>query len=148
MQFSAPRKGNKLILNVTSLIDVMFLLLIFFLVTSTFRQQPAIQLDLPASASAESVEQGPAVLTLAEDGSVYLDQRRIVEDDLVEALAARLEETGDDRIILRADSASTLGRAVELMDRIKDSGFTRISLTARRPDTDEGGRLDGAADAP
>jgi biopolymer transport protein ExbD len=148
MQFTTPRKGNKLILNVTSLIDVMFLLLIFFLVTSTFRQQPAIQLDLPASASAENVEQGPAVLTLAEDGSVYLDQQRIGEAELVAALRARQEETGDDRIILRADSASTLGRAVELMDRIKESGFTRISLTARRPDDDKGGRLDGTADAP
>jgi len=150
MQFAPQRKGNRLIINVTSLIDVMFLLLIFFLVTSTFKHQPAIQLELPRSTTAEPIAAGPAVLYLTDEGEIYLEDRRLAEDEIVPALRQRLVEDGDDNIVLRSDAHTEFERVVWLMDMIKESGFSRVSMSARVDvgDGSGGGRLDEGSHAP
>jgi len=132
MQFAPPKKGRGVIINVTSLIDVMFLLLIFFLVSSTFKQQPAINLDLPSSSTVQAVDDGPATVYLTDDGAVYLEGRLLSEDEILSTLRQQLASSGDDRIVLRADQGSRHGRVVHLMDLIKESGFRRVSLAARR----------------
>ncbi|MBM4129438.1 biopolymer transporter ExbD [bacterium] len=118
-------------LNVTSLIDVMFLLLIFLLVTSSFRRQPAVTVVLPRSATAEEAVDTPAILYLTGDGRVFLDERAVTEADLPPLLAQMKSDTGEDRMVLRADAAAQHGDVVRLLDVIKQSGFTRISLSAR-----------------
>jgi biopolymer transport protein ExbD len=132
MEFWQRKRANRLIINVTSLIDVMFLLLIFFMVTSTFKNQPAIQLMLPRSASAEDVPMTPAVLYLTAEGTIYLNQRVVSEAELGPALRRLQSEDADDRIILRADARAAHGDVVRLIDQVKESGFTRVSLSARR----------------
>ena len=138
MQFAPPRKGRRVIINVTSLIDVMFLLLIFVLVSSTFKQQPAINLDLPSSSTVQAVDDGPATLYLTDAGAVYLEGRMLEEDEVLPTLRQLLASSGDDRIVLRADQDSRHGRVVKLMDLIKESGFRRVSLAARRPVAEPG----------
>jgi len=132
MQFSIPKKGRKILINVTSLIDVMFLLLIFFLVSSTFRDQPAINLVLPDSTTAEATAEGPAVLYLTSDGKVYLNGDILPGETVQEALRQLQAETGDDRIVLRADTQSEHGFVVDLIDTVKKSGFTKVSLSAKK----------------
>ena len=132
MQLSIPKKGRKILINVTSLIDVMFLLLIFFLVSSTFRDQPAINLVLPDSTTAEATAEGPAVLYLTSDGKVYLNGDILPGENVQEALRQLQAETGDDRIVLRADTQSEHGFVVDLIDTVKKSGFTRVSLSAKK----------------
>jgi biopolymer transport protein ExbD len=133
MNFRPSKKGRGLIINITSLIDVMFLLLIFFMVTSTFKNQPAINLVLPRSATASETVDTPAILFLTAEGDVYLNDTLIDK----ESLAGRLEklnvESGEDRMVLRADENAAHGDVVELIDTIKQSGFTRVSLSARVP---------------
>ncbi len=150
MQFTAPRRGNRLFINVTSLIDVMFLLLIFFLVTSTFKHQPAIKLDLPSSTTAEPVLAGPAVIYLTSDGAIYLDELELAEEEIVPALRQRLAEGGDDSIVMRSDTRTEFGHVVRLMDMIKESGFTHVSMSARIADGDPtgGAHLDDRPDGP
>jgi biopolymer transport protein ExbD len=135
MDFLPPRKGSRLIINVTSLIDVMFLMLIFFMVTSQFRDQPAINLVLPRSASAEETPVTTAVLYLTADGGVYLNDQPLGLDQLKPALRQLLAAGADDRIILRADARASHGDVVRLIDLVKESGYTRVSLSARRPET-------------
>ena len=95
MNFRPEKSGRGLIINVTSLIDVMFLLLIFFMVTSTFRNQPAVNLVLPRSATAT--------------GSLAL-REEVVADGLAGKLA--LVETpaaaGGDQTMLPASEAAKL----------------------------------------
>ncbi len=146
MEFAPQRRGSRLIINVTSLIDVMFLLLIFFLVTSTFKTQPAIELDLPHSTTAQPVPLGPAVIYLTQDGAVYLDDRRLEEAEIVPALRQRLAEGGDDAIVMRSDERTDFGSVVRLMDMIKESGFTRVSVSAQVDAA--AARLDDAAGGP
>ena len=133
MNFRAAKKGHSLIINITSLIDVMFLLLIFFMVTSTFRNQPAINLVLPRSSTASETVDTPTIVFLTDGGQVYLNDRPLAREDLPLALEQLHATTGDDRIVLRADEDASHGRVVEMIDTIKQSGFTRVSLSARQP---------------
>ncbi len=133
MRFRPESKGRGLIINVTSLIDVMFLLLIFFMVTSTFKNQPAINLILPRSATATETVDTPSVLYLTSDDKIYLNDTAVDESRLPELLGQLRTSSSEDRMVLRADEKAAHGRVVELIDIIKQSGFTRVSLSARAP---------------
>ena len=133
MKFRSEKKGRGLILNVTSLIDVMFLLLIFFMVTSTFKNQPAITLVLPRSATATETVDTPSVVYLTSGGEVYLNDALVDPERLPQLLGQLRAASKEDRMVLRADENASHGRVVELIDTIKQSGFTRVSLSARAP---------------
>ena len=111
----------------------MFLLLIFFMVTSTFKNQPAINLVLPRSATASETVDTPAVLFLTAEGDIYLNDTLIDMDSLAVRLEQMHTDSGEDRMVLRADEKAAHGDVVELIDTIKQSGFTRVSLSARVP---------------
>jgi biopolymer transport protein ExbD len=131
VNFRERKRGRSLVLNVTSLIDVMFLMLIFLLVTSSFRSQPAVTVVLPRSATAEEAVDTPSILYLTVDGRVFLNERLVTEAELPPLLTQLKADTGEDRMVLRADAGAQHGSVVRLIDTIKQSGFTRISLSAR-----------------
>jgi biopolymer transport protein ExbD len=133
MNFRPPRKGRGLIINITSLIDVMFILLIFFMVTSTFKNQPAINLVLPRSATASETVDTPAILYLTAEGEIFLNDALVPKARLASMLSEMHAASGEDRMVLRADEKAAHGDVVEIIDTIKQSGFTRVSLSARVP---------------
>ena len=131
LDLRGPRKRRLPVLNVTSLIDVMFLLLIFFMVTSTFRNQPAINLVLPRSTTAVETVDTPTIVFLTADGQVFLNDALVPQAELAPRLTRLHASTGDDRLVLRADENAFHGAVIGLMDVIQESGFTRISFSAR-----------------
>lgn len=133
MDFTPERKRRTALINVTSLIDVMFLLVLFFMLSSTFKTQAAINLVLPRSTTAEQVVAAPTVVYLTVDGQVFLDNQPRESDDLRVALRQLQAGTAEDRIVLTADEGAPHGQVVALIDLIKECGYTRISLTARKP---------------
>ncbi len=131
MNFRPERKGRGLIINVTSLIDVMFLMLIFFMVSSTFKNQPAINLVLPRSATATETPTTPTVIYLTRQGEVFVNDAPVARADLLRTLDQLQAGTGQDSIVLSADEKATHGDVVALIDILKKSGFTRVSISAR-----------------
>jgi biopolymer transport protein ExbD len=131
MQFLPVRRGRGVMINITSLIDVMFLLLIFFMVTSTFKNQPAIDLSLPRSTSAQESLLSPTVIYLTREGQLFLDNVAVDRDQLAARLRQHQAATGEDQIVLRADEHAEHGAVVALIDLIKESGYRRVSLAAR-----------------
>ena len=131
MKFVPAKSGRGVIINVTSLIDVMFLLLIFFMVSSTFKSQPAIDLSLPRSSSAQETTVTPTVVYLTRDGRLFLDDELLEPGTILTRLRQFQAATGEDRIVLRADEHAEHGDVVDLIDIIKQSGFRRVSLAAR-----------------
>nr|MEE4267305.1 biopolymer transporter ExbD [Candidatus Krumholzibacteria bacterium] len=132
MKFRPEKKSRGLIINVTSLIDVMFLLLIFFMVTSTFKNQPAINLVLPRSSTATETVETPVILYLTNAGQVYLNDTLMEPEALARELERLHTSTGDDRMVMSADQDADHGDVVHLIDTIKQSGFTRVSISARK----------------
>lgn len=124
-------------ISLTSLIDVVFLLLIFFMVSTTFERQAVLKVDLPKAENVTAPEDQPISFELVIDqsGQYYLNDRQLVDGKPATLRAAFNEAAGDDRsipVILRADSETPHHFVVTAMDVTAQLGFTRLSIAAER----------------
>ena len=130
LKMRRERKRTKLVINITSMIDVIFLLLIFFLVTSTFSEQPGLQIELPHARGSASSPAERLVLYVTRKGALFLNQHPVDRA----ALPARLRreaEKGASGLLLKADRRVAYGLIVELMDLTHRAGIEKITaLTA------------------
>lgn len=124
-----PRKRKRPVINITSLIDVMFLLLIFFMVSTTFAEHPGIKLELPTASTAEPSKLEPLTLAIDKEGRMFLNEAPIEE----RALRENLETAGrklDSTLVLKADRNVPYGYVIRAMDISRQCGIRRIvSLT-------------------
>ena len=125
--------------DLTSLIDVVFLLLIFFMVRTTFERQALLKVDLPEASSTEPRIELPESLELVIDaqGRMYLNDRRLVDSEERTIRAAMQQAAGDDRslpLILRADRQTPHHHVVTAMDVAAQLGFTNLSIATDRAD--------------
>jgi len=116
-------------LNLTSLIDVMFLLVIFFAVSTTFRVHPGLSVNLPRAQSeriAEDKKTVKAVLTAT--GEIYIDNEKVARDSLFETLRRLQRKSKVSLFVLEADKDARHGQAVELMDAARQAGIPRLAI--------------------
>lgn len=128
-----PAKKRRPVINLTSLIDVLFLLLIFFMVTTTFISQPAIQLELPEAEHAQTVRQSPTVVYVDRLGAVFLNDEPIEPALLEEALKRRLAGAADRTVFLKADARVSHGQVVRILDIVRAAGAKRVSFSTEMP---------------
>ncbi len=125
MQFRLKRY-IKPVINIASLVDVLFLLLIFFMVTSAFVEQPNIKLELPSTKHAEVSKIENIVLTIARDGQLFLQDRPVNKEKLEKELRRVILDTGEDVLVLKADKEVPYGVVVDIMDDAKGAGFKKV----------------------
>lgn len=124
-------------ISLTSLIDVVFLLLIFFMVSTTFEHQAVLKVDLPEASEVSAPENQPDSFELVIDknGQFYLNDRQLIDGRPQTVRAALIEAAGDDRnvpIVLRADSETPHHFVVTAMDVAAQLGFRKLSIAAER----------------
>ncbi len=130
MDFSSPRKRPPLILELTPLIDVVFLLLIFFMVSTTFVNEPsALEVDLPMSSAPEMILEGEDVgITLTEDGRVFVDGEGVTMDQLRGELRRIARTAPTTQVVLRGDKGLEYQRLIDVMSVAHELGLTNFSL--------------------
>ena len=133
MQFRRPSKPDVGI-NIAPLVDVIFLLVIFFAVTTTFLESAGLQLELPESSSTAQRETKTLTVSLTAAGELALDGETLQRDVLQERLRAALEEREQKFVLLRADTHAEHGDVVRVMDLIRESGAEGLTVDAR-PDS-------------
>ena len=115
-------------INVTSLIDVMFLLLIFFMVTSTFLDRPGMKLELPSAESAEVARVEKLVLYISSDNEVVFNGTPVALDDLEETMLAAISDIEDRTLVLNADKSVQHGTVIRVMDIAKKIGLEKLVI--------------------
>jgi biopolymer transport protein ExbD len=125
MQFRAKRY-IKPVINIASLVDVLFLLLIFFMVTSAFVEQPNIKLELPVTRHSEVSKVERTVLTISRDGQLFIKERPVDKQNLEKELRRLMLDTGDEVLVLKADKLVPYGDVVDVMDSAKGAGFKKV----------------------
>ncbi len=128
---------EELSVNITPLIDVVFLLLIFFMVTTTFNRETRLLVNLPeANAETASTQPDQIEILVAREGNYSINGRDLI-NNRIETLIRGLEvESGGDRnlpVLLIADAEATHQSVVTAMDAIGQSGFTRLNIATQRP---------------
>ncbi|QJQ96392.1 MULTISPECIES: biopolymer transporter ExbD [Halomonadaceae] len=127
----ARRRRDPVDVNLTPLIDVVFLLLIFFMVSTTFDTRQALELVLPQSSSSEVLTPLPVTLSVTVDGDYRLGNRILFLAELSVALAEVAESAREHGLILEADERSTHGAVVAALDRAGALGIQHIRIATR-----------------
>lgn len=119
-------------INVTPFVDVMLVLLIIFMVAAPLMVQ-GVPVDLPkTSASKVGALKKPMVVTLAADGNLYIRDEQVTKQTLVPRLMSIKGEEGADRVVyVRADRTVAYGEVMEILGRVGESGFSRVSLLSQ-----------------
>lgn len=117
--------------NLTPLIDIMLVLLIIFMVTSTAALESGLDIELPKTAITNEKKQDEIlIITLNKDGKVALQGKFVEEAKLAEEMVAKLAELKTESVILEGDTQAFLGKAVEIMDIAKSAGAKNFSIAA------------------
>ncbi len=112
-------------LNLTPMIDIVFLLLVFFLLTTHFVEEGGVAVRLPAAGSQVEGPGSPVTVTVARDGAVYLGAEAVARGDLAGRLAAAVGPGGR-AVLVRGDQEAPLQAAVTVLDAARAAGASRL----------------------
>lgn len=115
-------------INLSPLIDVVFLLLIFFIVTTVFVEETGVQVSKPRAASAQDLEKQAILIAVTAEGKVWQGGREIGIDGIRAVVTTLLEENPETPVIIRADEATPTARTVAVIDAAKLAGAETVSL--------------------
>ena len=134
-----PVKKQPPELNLTPLIDVVFLLHIFFMVSTTFQKDAVIEVELPGvSPETSAPEEEPVEsieLTVDSEGNYFINEKALVNNSLDNLVRAIEREAGDRRdmpFVINADAAASHQSVIRVMDAAGSSGFQKITFAAKR----------------
>ena len=136
MNLRPGHKEESVEVNLTPLIDVVFLLLIFFMVTTTFDKHARLKVSLPESSTKASQQQSePLVLSIDAKGNYFLNERQLVNqqlDTLKQALRKTISQDNKDfkdvALVLRADANTPHQSVVRAMDAASQLGLSKLSI--------------------
>ena len=121
-------------INVTPFVDVMLVLLIVFMVTAPLLTV-GVEVDLPKTQAGQiNADAAPLVVSIKDDGTLYLQETEMPPDQLIPRLQAISNANPSVRIFVRGDAAVAYGDVLGVMGRIQAAGFERVALVARLPD--------------
>ena len=115
-------------IDITPLIDVVFQLLIFFMLTSSFIMQSGIKVNLPKAVTAEPSDEKNVIITVSRENVLYLNRKVLTIRELKETLTNA--QKNNIPVLIMADQHADLGRVVEVWDMARDSGVAEVSIAA------------------
>ena len=123
------KKREEIRVELTSMVDVVFLLLIFFMISTTFVESQGIVVALP-EANSEKIQKAPeeVKIYLEKSGRIHLDDRLISFSDLEAHLASYADRASNTTFILLADEKAQHGRVIKLMDAARRAGFQKLAI--------------------
>ena len=124
---AANRDTTEDSIDISPLIDVVFILLIFFIVTTTFVEETGVEVDKPQAASAQSLEKNSILLAVTEDGNVVYGGREIGVSG-VQPLVKRILRQEEVPVIIQADTNARSGAVVRVIDEAKLGGAQKVSI--------------------
>jgi biopolymer transport protein ExbD len=128
MAGAARRRGVIADINVTPLVDIMLVLLIIFMLTAHLIAKQAIEVELPRAASSTTAPPTTLAITLAKDGTLYLNDRPTTPDELRAAVRAAIAADAKTQAIIIGDKAVPHGRVVWVLDTVKTLGIASFAI--------------------
>lgn len=127
MNFGSTRRPDPT-LDVTPMIDVVFQLLLFFMLTTTFVSTTGLDVDLPRASSEVLISDNEDLEIWMKEGSVYVDEQPMTTEALTELLARRGKAAPKTTVVIKADQSVPHGRVVAVMDLARRHGLSRLAI--------------------
>ena len=117
-------------IDLTPLMDIVFIMLIFFIVTTSFVKESGVEVNRPTASTAQRKERGNILIAITADGRIWIDKRQ-VDLRAVRANVARFRaENSKASVVIQADKDSRNGLLVQVMDQVRLAGVHQISIAA------------------
>jgi biopolymer transport protein ExbD len=127
------KSGGEVFINLTSLIDVVLNLIIFFVLSTTFVNPTGLKVELPRSAVEETVKPGEeVVVVVTRENEIIMDGEAFSPEGLLEKLTEIREADPEGTIVIQADEKSSHGAVVSVMDAAKRAGFEKLSIATKK----------------
>ena len=117
-------------INITPMLDVVFILLIFFIVTANFIKEPGLEVNRPDSETAEPTENAASLIAVGNAGEIYMDGRRIDKRQVKANVVRLLAENPQGSVVIQADEKATADTIMAVMDGAREAGVYNISLAS------------------
>ena len=132
MRFSTHKRRQPVEINVTSLVDIIFNLLLFFMLTTSFSQSAGLQVQLPsASANDTQVRRQDLVIALTRDGHTVIEGKSLSPEQVNARIAALKNRDAKATVIVQADKEVAHGRVVTVLDAAKQAGLKSVAIATR-----------------
>jgi biopolymer transport protein ExbD len=132
-RFAKPRaRASGVLVDMAPLVDMVFLLLIFFVVTTSFVRESGVDVERPTSRNAAAVNGAFLTVAITKEGAVYVGGRTIGADD-GKAIAQAMREASTDSVVIQADREAATGLLLRVMDACRAAGADAVSVAAVQP---------------
>lgn len=134
MQFEGTRRSGQAP-NLTPLIDIVFLLLVFFMLTAHFVRDEGLPIELPEAASSIALDdQQPLEISISNTGRIDVAGQTVAIEALQERLAPMLAARDEKRVVIRGDRDVGLGDSVRVIDAARQAGATGVDIATEQPE--------------
>ena len=116
--------------NITPMLDVVFILLIFFIVTANFIKEPGLEINRPDSDTAETQENAAILIAVGPTGEVWMDGRRIDVRQVKANVVKLLADNPKGSVVIQADEKAVADTIIKVMDGAREAGVNAISLAS------------------
>lgn len=124
-------EGEEASIDMTPMLDIVFIMLIFFIVTTVFVKEAGIQVNMPEADQAIKPKNANIFIAITEDGDVWMDKREVKVDAVRANIERLIAEQPTDIVIIQADEEAEHGVVIKVMDQVKLAGIDRISVAAK-----------------
>lgn len=125
-------EGEDAAIDMTPMLDIVFIMLIFFIVTTSFIKEAGVDVNKPNAKSVFDQKKASIFVAVTADGDVWLDKRKVEVDSVRTNIERLLAEQASEIVVVQADEGAEHGKVVEVMDQIKAAGVNRIAIAANR----------------
>ena len=122
--------GEEAEINLAPMLDIVFIMLIFFVVATSFVKESGIDINRPTAETAERREQGNILIAIAPNGEIWIDKRPVDIRSLRAVVERLVAENPGGAVIIQGDRAAQIGLLVEVMDQIRKGGVSNVSIAA------------------
>lgn len=126
-------EGDATEINLTPMLDVVFIMLIFFIVTTSFIKESGVEVERPESNAATPQAEAQVMVAITAEGAVWVDGSAVDLHRVGSEVAELVSNDG--AVVIQADRDSTTGLLIEVMDRIREAGVEHVAVAASRSRT-------------
>ncbi|NGN98887.1 biopolymer transporter ExbD [Grimontia sp. S25] len=120
-------------IDLTSMLDIVFIMLIFFIVTSTFVRESGVDVNRPTASNATSQKSVGIYVAVTANNDIYIDKTRVDEERVEATLTRLVSEQPEASLVIQADEHAYSGTVVKVIDAAKGAGIVKIALAAEKP---------------
>ncbi|WP_282040697.1 ExbD/TolR family protein [Halomonas alimentaria] len=126
----AGEPGDAGEINLTPMLDVVFIMLIFFIVTTSFIKESGVEIERPESSAATPRPDAQLMVAITPEGAVWVDGEPVDVHRVGDEVAALVSDDGG--VVIQADREATTGLLIEVMDRLRQAGVVNVAVAATR----------------